>query len=93
MFTAGLIEGFRTGAADADGDGYVSVDEAYDYAYRYVQASGASQTPQRWLSGGEGAIVLARSPAGIALTLAGLPEDLAASLDSRYARVRIGVGP
>ena len=90
VFTAGLIEGFRTGAADADGDGYVSVDEAYDYAYRYVQASGASQTPQRWLSGGEGAIVLARSPAGIALTPAGLPEDLAASLDSRYARVRIG---
>src|SRR5215472_1781601 len=68
VFTAGLVEGLRTGAADAGGDGYVSVDEAYDYAYRYVQSSGASQTPQRWLSGGEGAIVLALSPAGIAVT-------------------------
>jgi hypothetical protein len=47
------------------GDGYVSVDEAYNYAYHYVQASGANQTPQRWLSGSEGAIVLARSPAGV----------------------------
>jgi uridine phosphorylase len=90
VFTAGLVEGLRTGAADAGGDGYVSVDEAYDYAYRYVQSSGASQTPQRWLSGGEGAIVLARSPAGMTITPAPLPEDLAATLDSRYSGVRIG---
>ena len=91
VFTAGLVEGLRTGAADAGGDGYVSVDEAYEYAYRYVQSSGASQTPQRWLSGGEGPIMLARSPAGIAIIPATLPEDLAASLDSRYPAVRIGV--
>jgi uncharacterized caspase-like protein len=67
VFTAALVEGLRTGAADVGGDGYISVDEAYDYAYRYVQSSGASQTPQRWLSGGEGAIVLARSPAGMTI--------------------------
>ena len=90
VFTAGLIEGLRTGAADAGGDGYITVDEAYDYVRRYVQVSGASQTPQRWLSGGEGAIVLARSTAGIVITPAALPEDLAASLDSRYPQVRIG---
>ena len=74
VFTAGLVEGLRTGAADAGGDGYISVDEAYDYAYRYVKSSGASQTPQRWLSGGEGAIVLARSLAGIAIIPAPLPR-------------------
>lgn len=90
VFTTGLIEGLRTGAADAGGDGYVSVDEAYDYAYSYVKSGGATQTPQRWLSGGEGTIVLARSPAGIALIPAALPEDLAANLDSRYTSVRIG---
>ena len=56
----------------------------------YVQSSGASQTPQRWLYGGEGAIFLARSPAGVAVTLAPLPEALAASLDSPYPAVRIG---
>ena len=67
VFTAGLVEGLRTGDADAGGDGYVTVDEAYDYAYSYVQSSGASQTPQQWVYGGEGAIVLALSPAGMAI--------------------------
>jgi hypothetical protein len=89
VFTAGLVEGLRTGAADTGSDGYISLDEAYDYAYDYVQSSGASQTPQRWLYGGEGTIVLARSPAGIAITPAKLPEALAASLDNPYPSVRI----
>ena len=68
----------------------MSLDEAYDYAYGYVQSSGASQTPQRWLYGGEGTIVLARSPAGVAIMPVPLPESLAASLDSPYPAVRIG---
>jgi Caspase domain len=90
VFTAGLVEGLRTGAADVGGDGYVSVDEAYDYAYDYVVQSGASQTPQRWLFGGEGAIVLARSPAGVAVTPASPLGALAFSLDSPFPAVRIG---
>ena len=47
VFTAGLVEGLRTGAADADGDGYITVDEAYDFAYRYVLSFG----PPRLRSG------------------------------------------
>jgi serine/threonine protein phosphatase PrpC len=90
VFTAGLVEGLCTGAADVGGDGYVSVDEAYDYAYAYVARSGANQTPQRWLSGGEGAIVLARSPAGVAVSPASMPESLESSLNSQYPAVRIG---
>jgi serine/threonine protein phosphatase PrpC len=90
IFTAGLVEGLRTGAADVGGTGYVSVDEAYEYAYAYVVRSGASQTPQRWLSGGEGAIALARSPAGITVRPAPMPEALETSLNSQYPAVRIG---
>jgi uncharacterized protein YjbI with pentapeptide repeats len=90
VFTAGLVEGLRTGAADISGDGFVSVDEAFDYAFGYVQSSGASQTPQRWLYGGEGEIMLARSPAGIIVTAAQLPEGLAVILDSPYPAVRVG---
>lgn len=90
VFTTGLVEGLRTGAADADGDGYISVDEAYDFAYRHVLSLGAAQTPQRWLSGGEGSIVLARSPAGIAIAPAVLPEELVDALESRYSTIRIG---
>jgi hypothetical protein len=89
VFTVGLVEGLRTGDADASGTGYISVDAAYDYAYRYVRSTGASQTPKRWVTGGEGSIVLARNPAGKP-NRASLPDDLAATLDSRYPQMRIG---
>jgi hypothetical protein len=90
VFTAGLVEGLRTGDADASGTGYISVDAAYDYTYRYVRSTGASQTPKRWLTGGEGSIVLARNPFGKPITPTSLPDDLAGSLDSRYPQMRIG---
>ena len=64
VFTAALVQGLRTGAADTDHDGHVSVDDAYAYVYDQVQAAGAAQTPQRWLYGAEGQILLARNPAG-----------------------------
>ncbi len=89
VFTTGLIEGVRTGAADADG--LISLTDAYGYAYRHVRQAGAQQTPQQWLFGGEGAaLVLARSPAGRVVAAARLPEALAEGLNSRYPRLRIG---
>ena len=90
MFTTGLVEGLRTGLADADGDGYVSLDEAYDFAYGHVRTCGADQTPQRWLYGGEGAsILLARNARGIQISPTALPEYLTASLDSPNPAVRL----
>ncbi len=62
VFTAALANGIRTGAADTDGDGYISVDDAYAYAFDAMRAAGAQQTPQRWLYGAEGDIVLAKNP-------------------------------
>lgn len=70
VFTHALVEGIRSGAADADGDGWISVDDAYTYAFDTVRASTAQQTPQRWVYGAEGAIVLARSSP----TAPGLPR-------------------
>jgi tetratricopeptide (TPR) repeat protein len=90
VFTAALVAGLRTGAADTDGDGYVSVDDAYAYAFDQVRAVGAAQTPQRWLYGAEGRIVLARSPAGRVVTPVPLPEPLCAALESPYPGIRIG---
>ena len=63
VFTTGLVEGLRTGAADLDHDGRITVDEAYDYAFDHVRREGAAQTPQRWIRGGEGRIVLAMTRA------------------------------
>jgi uncharacterized RDD family membrane protein YckC len=90
VFTAALVQGLRTGAADTDRDGLVSVDDAYAYVFDQVQASGATQTPQRWLYGAEGRIVLARSPAGPTVTPAPLPESLRAGLDSPLPGIRMG---
>ena len=90
VFTRALAEGLRTGAADTDGDGYISVDDAYRYAYEEVIATGAGQTPQHWTYGGEGAIWLARSPAGRAVIPVPLPEALRTALDSPLPEVRAG---
>ena len=62
VFTSALATGIRTGAADTDHDGWITVDDAYAYAFGEMRAAGAQQTPQRWLYGAEGGIVLARNP-------------------------------
>lgn len=90
IFTTGLVRGLRTGLADADKDGRITAADAYRYAFRHVQDSGADQTPQHWLFGGEGeSITLARSVIGRVITPAQLPEDLAHSLENRFPDVRI----
>ena len=62
VFTSALVDGIRTGAADSDRDGLISVDDAYTYAFERVRRAGTSQTPQRWLYGAEGEILLAHAP-------------------------------
>ncbi|MEU4740991.1 caspase family protein [Actinosynnema sp. NPDC023658] len=64
VFTTGLVEGLRTGDADLDGDGLITVEEAHTYAAGYVRDQGAQQHPQRWLTAAEGELVLAHSPRG-----------------------------
>src|SRR5487761_159744 len=61
VFTEGLAVGLATGAADIDGNGSVTVAEAYNYAYRYVSQNTPRQAPQYYLEDGHGEIVLARA--------------------------------
>ena len=68
VFTSALVRGIATGEADVDSDGYISVDDAYSYAFERVRDTGAQQTPQRWLYGAEGSIVLARGPSTVGST-------------------------
>ncbi|MEU5696554.1 caspase family protein [Actinosynnema sp. NPDC020468] len=89
VFTTALVEGLRTGAADADRDGVISVQDAFDYAEAVVRADGR-QSPQRWLYGGEGTILLAHNPNGVNIAPAPLPEALRAALDNPYPAVRLG---
>jgi hypothetical protein len=60
VFTEGLAVGLASSAADADGNGIVTVAEAYNYAYHYVTQNAPRQAPQYYLEEGHGEIVLVR---------------------------------
>ncbi len=62
MFTAGLVDGLSSGAADRDRDGLITVEEAFRHAVEHVHIHGGTQSPQHWVYGGESPIVLARNP-------------------------------
>jgi hypothetical protein len=74
VFTHYLVQGLRTGAADADGDGWITLDEWYDYAYAQVVQT-AKQTPGKWAYKEQGEIVVARNPNPI-VKEAELPAEL-----------------
>jgi Caspase domain/WD domain, G-beta repeat len=61
VFTEGLAVGLATGAADTNGNGIVTVAEAYNYAYRYVSQNTPRQAPQYYLEDRHGDIILARA--------------------------------
>ncbi|MHC3470409.1 caspase, EACC1-associated type [Streptomyces sp. 7R007] len=64
-FTGALIEGLRTGAADLNGDGRITVTELYDYVYESLHRSGARQRPRMWADL-EYQVTVARVPAAAA---------------------------
>ncbi|MGW9430483.1 caspase, EACC1-associated type [Streptomyces decoyicus] len=61
-FTGALIEGLRSGDADTDHDGRITVTELYDYVYEYLHHSGARQRPRMWADL-EYRVILARTAA------------------------------
>jgi len=63
VFTDSMIHGLRTGVADTNGDGMVSVDEFYDYIYDEVRRVTPSQTPHM-VSELQGELYMAKSPRG-----------------------------
>lgn len=67
VFTAAVVQGLRSGEADRDADGRISVDDLYEYVFEQVQArTDGAQTPGMFADV-HGNIYLARSrrlPAG-----------------------------
>lgn len=65
IYTRYLVEGIRTGAADVDGDGAISVQELHDYAKRKVQEESPAMTPKIIVLKDEGyQIRIAKAPLG-----------------------------
>ena len=63
VFTRTLVDGLKTGDADLNSDGYVSLDELYDYVYGRVLDASPLQRPGKWAFGVEGQILIARTTA------------------------------
>jgi len=85
LFTHFLIQGLRSGEADTDHDGRITVDELYGYVYEQVRAQTPSQTPRKWEQGREGdELVIARSQ----YRATDLPPELRQLIESRYPATR-----
>ena len=62
VFTDAVIDGLRTGQADRDGDGLVSVDDLYGYVFTRVRQATPHQTPEKKWGDIRGDFIIARSP-------------------------------
>jgi uncharacterized caspase-like protein len=62
-FTRSVVGGLRTGEADRDGDGRISVDELFSYVREAVRELTPNQTPKR-ISDVDGDLYIARSVRG-----------------------------
>jgi Caspase domain len=87
VFTSALVEGLATGDADRDEDGWISLDELYDYIFDKVQEQNPHQTPSRHFEL-EGELYLARSPRRI--RPAPIPSDLQAAINDPNMYTRRG---
>lgn len=86
LFSAAVVEGLSSGAADLDGDGWVSVAELYSHVHDTVREATPNMSPHMWMLELEGDLLVARSPRG---PRAGeLPADLRQLMDSPYAHAR-----
>jgi uncharacterized caspase-like protein len=79
VFTAALVKGLRTGEADRDRDGFVSVDELYEYIFDRVREKTTDQTPEMW-GGVSGNLIIFRNPQ--------LQHPVAATDDSHLSEAR-----
>jgi energy-coupling factor transporter ATP-binding protein EcfA2 len=62
VFTHFLVEGLKSGEADQDHDGQITLDELYEYVYEQIRSKTPKQTPKKWVYGQEGEFVLAYNP-------------------------------
>jgi uncharacterized membrane protein len=88
VFTAALVEGLATGDADRNQDGWVSLDELYDYVFDKVRERSPHQTPSRDVEM-QGDLYIARRSRPVTAP-SPLPPELAQAVESSLAGIRVG---
>lgn len=62
LFTHYFIKGITSGEADQDNDGWITIDEIYQYAYKMVMEKTDKQTPVMAYTKKKGNLVIAKNP-------------------------------
>lgn len=88
VFTQALVDGLATGDADRDEDGWISLNELYDYVFDKVREQNPHQTPSRDVEM-QGELYLARSRRK-RIRAAPLPPDLEAARRDQNMYTRRG---
>jgi outer membrane protein assembly factor BamB len=88
VFTRAVVDGLKSGEADRDRDGLITVSDLYQHVYESVRRAEPRQTPELWLYGAEGDLLVARSIRGASQEPPPLPGDLQITLESPRAGVR-----
>jgi hypothetical protein len=87
LFTHFLLEGLKTGEADTNHDGHISLDEWYDYTYAKVISETPRQVPHKWSYNQRGDLIIARNPY-LKKKIAELPPELLHALESSFVGIR-----
>jgi hypothetical protein len=87
LFTHFLLEGLKTGEADANNDGHISLDEWYDYTYGKVISETPRQVPHKWSYNQQGDMIIAKNPY-VKKRVVELPYELVQALESQFVSIR-----
>lgn len=88
LFTHFLVKGLK-GEADLDGDGTITVDELYDYAYEQVKLATPKQTPSKFSSKQQGEIILRQAMKLEDIRSAPLSDALLESIENPISDIRL----
>lgn len=88
VFTRAIVEGLRTGDADINSDGAITVTDLYQFLFAKVREMEPRQTPGMWTYGSEGDLVIAHSVRTREIRPAPLPPDIVGVLENPRPRIR-----
>ena len=89
LFTHFLVKGLE-GDADKNGDGRITIDELYDYAFEQISSLTPKQTPTKSISKQEGEIILRQNMRLEDIKPVPLPTVLLDSIENPFPDVRLG---
>lgn len=89
LFTHFLIEGIK-GNADKDGDGKITIDDLYEYAYEQTINKNPKQTPGKWSYSQKGELIIRQSTGVDISNPINLPDGLEDAINDARTWVREG---